>query len=180
MLWYDSSYNHNLLLMRAVPSYFPGPNTRLLHQMIILTAIVAFLFFAGSVTAQIVATDCTLPITYNWVRNHDTCRTVPDESSSRPITRSIKIRVRSPRTCNPHAPGVVSVSLAFISYPASSPAGFTIDPLLPGETYVGPSGPDNGDMCKCNTIVYCLMSACDACQGGDWITYDPPRPFDIL
>ena len=166
--------------MQGVPSYSSGPNTRLLHQMSILTAIMAFLFFAGSVTAQIVATDCTLPNTYNWVRNHDTCRRVPDESSSRHITRSIKIRARSPRTCNPHAAGAVSVPLAFIGFSASPPAAFTIDPLLPGETYIGPGGADNDDMCKCNTIVYCLISACDACQGADWITYDTSRLFYIL
>jgi len=127
-----------VLLMQGVPSYSPGPNTRLLHQMTILTPIVAFLFFAGSVTAQIVATDCTLPNTYNWTYN----------------------------TLNQNPCKVAAYLLS-----TCSGGTFTVDPLLPGQTYIGPGGLDNDDMCKCNTIVYCLISACDACQGADWITW---------
>ncbi|KAI9455006.1 hypothetical protein BJY52DRAFT_692433 [Lactarius psammicola] len=48
---------------------------------------------------------------------------------------------------------------------------FSIPTLLPGRSYTGPSGPDNGDICKCNTVVYNLISACDACQGESWIPY---------
>ena len=48
---------------------------------------------------------------------------------------------------------------------------FTIPPLLPGDSYVGPTGPsDDSDLCKCNTVVYSLMSACDACQDADWFS----------
>ncbi|KAI0295644.1 hypothetical protein B0F90DRAFT_1750047 [Multifurca ochricompacta] len=45
---------------------------------------------------------------------------------------------------------------------------FTVPPLQPGNSYPGPSGIDNGDLCRCNTITYSLLSACDACQGENW------------
>ncbi|KAI0297405.1 hypothetical protein BC826DRAFT_1001659 [Russula brevipes] len=48
---------------------------------------------------------------------------------------------------------------------------FTINSLLPGYSYTGPSGVDNGNLCKCSTVMYSLISACDACQGQDWITW---------
>jgi len=45
---------------------------------------------------------------------------------------------------------------------------FSIPPLEPNHHYIGPDGPDNGDLCKCNTVAYSLISACDACQGNAW------------
>lgn len=49
---------------------------------------------------------------------------------------------------------------------------FTIPALLPGDSYVGPTGAtDASDLCKCNTVVYSLMSACDACQDAFWFSY---------
>ncbi|KAI9452878.1 hypothetical protein BJY52DRAFT_1291508, partial [Lactarius psammicola] len=48
---------------------------------------------------------------------------------------------------------------------------FTIDALQPGFSYTGPGGVDNANLCKCNTVVYNLISACDACQGATWITW---------
>ncbi|KAI0256987.1 hypothetical protein BJV78DRAFT_1150859 [Lactifluus subvellereus] len=48
---------------------------------------------------------------------------------------------------------------------------FAIPALLPQHSYTGPNGPDNGDVCKCNTVLYNLISACDACQGDSWTTY---------
>ncbi|KAI0306316.1 hypothetical protein B0F90DRAFT_732901 [Multifurca ochricompacta] len=48
---------------------------------------------------------------------------------------------------------------------------FAIPALLPQHSYTGPNGPDNSDLCKCNTVVYNLISACDACQGESWIPY---------
>jgi hypothetical protein len=44
--------------------------------------------------------------------------------------------------------------------------------LVQGDySYVGPTGPnDANDLCKCNTVVYSLMSACDACQGANWFS----------
>jgi len=57
------------------------------------------------------------------------------------------------------------------SIAVSSHAAFTINSLLPGYSYTGPSGVDDSNMCKCNTIAYSLISACDACQSETWITY---------
>jgi hypothetical protein len=49
---------------------------------------------------------------------------------------------------------------------------FTIPDLVPGDSYVGPTGSsDASDLCKCNTVVYSLMSACDACQDASWFSY---------
>ncbi|KAF8465585.1 hypothetical protein DFH94DRAFT_782747 [Russula ochroleuca] len=48
---------------------------------------------------------------------------------------------------------------------------FTINSLQPGYSYTGPSGIDDSNLCKCNTVAYSLISACDACQGAQWITW---------
>ncbi|KAH9035488.1 hypothetical protein EDB85DRAFT_1943640 [Lactarius pseudohatsudake] len=48
---------------------------------------------------------------------------------------------------------------------------FAIPALLPQHYYTGPSGADIDDLCKCNTVVYNLISACDVCQGEPWIPY---------
>ena len=49
---------------------------------------------------------------------------------------------------------------------------FDQGPLPLGEQYTGPAGVDDSNLCKCNTITYSLVSACGACQGAQWITYD--------
>ncbi|KAI9436124.1 hypothetical protein F5148DRAFT_25864 [Russula earlei] len=65
---------------------------------------------------------------------------------------------------------------------------FSIPDLVSGDSYTGPTGAgDSSDLCKCNTVVYSLMSACDACQGGLWFSWqawthnctaiDPPTTF---
>ncbi|KAH9005416.1 hypothetical protein EDB86DRAFT_1441566 [Lactarius hatsudake] len=48
---------------------------------------------------------------------------------------------------------------------------FTINALQPGYSYTGPSGIDDANLCKCNTVTYNLISACDACQSATWITW---------
>jgi len=48
---------------------------------------------------------------------------------------------------------------------------FDVPALLPQNSYAGPSGTDNGDICKCNVVFYNLISACGACQGETWIPY---------
>ncbi|KAI0271934.1 hypothetical protein BGY98DRAFT_936902 [Russula aff. rugulosa BPL654] len=52
-----------------------------------------------------------------------------------------------------------------------SGGSFTLNALLPGDQYLGPTGPDDSDLCKCNTVTYSLLSACDACQGADWLSW---------
>ncbi|KAH9014363.1 hypothetical protein EDB83DRAFT_2529347 [Lactarius deliciosus] len=49
---------------------------------------------------------------------------------------------------------------------------FTINALQPGYSYTGPSSDvDDANPCKCNTVTYNLISACDACQGSMWTTW---------
>ncbi|KAI0250842.1 hypothetical protein BJV78DRAFT_1361936 [Lactifluus subvellereus] len=48
---------------------------------------------------------------------------------------------------------------------------YTVPPLEPGESYSGPSGDDDGNLCKCSTVAYSLLSACDACQQETWIDW---------
>ncbi|KAI9508317.1 hypothetical protein F5148DRAFT_930723 [Russula earlei] len=52
-----------------------------------------------------------------------------------------------------------------------SNGAFSVPALLPQHSYTGPSGQDDDDLCKCNTVAYSLISACDACQQESWITY---------
>ncbi len=59
----------------------------------------------------------------------------------------------------------------------SSPAAFTVDPLMTGEEYAGPTLLGGADICKCNTVFYSLMSACGACQNAFWIEYALSRLF---
>jgi hypothetical protein len=44
-------------------------------------------------------------------------------------------------------------------------AAFSFPPLAWGGTYGDAS---KTDLCECNTVVYSLLSACEACQGGKW------------
>jgi hypothetical protein len=48
---------------------------------------------------------------------------------------------------------------------------FTIPQLAQGNHYTGPSGSDAGDICRCNSVYYSLISACIGCQKGIWISY---------
>lgn len=45
---------------------------------------------------------------------------------------------------------------------------FSFPGLSPGGTYGDAS---KIDLCECNTVVYSLLSACEACQGGKWPYY---------
>jgi hypothetical protein len=67
-----------------------------------------------------------------------------------------------------------SESFSFCVYehgPNSSPTAFTVTALGVGQEYTGPSVLGGGDICKCNTVYYSLMSACGACQDALWIEY---------
>ncbi len=57
---------------------------------------------------------------------------------------------------------------------SSSLAAFTVSTLPWGYEYSGPDGSsgDDSDLCKCNTVTYSLLSACDLCQGEWFISYD--------
>ncbi|KAF8477810.1 hypothetical protein DFH94DRAFT_855028 [Russula ochroleuca] len=61
------------------------------------------------------------------------------------------------------------------AYMLSSCSGgsFTVAPLASSsQAYPGPTGgSDDADLCLCNTITYSLLSACDACQGSEWVSW---------
>lgn len=100
-----------------------------------------------------------------------------DELTVENLSRStvlVKMHVRLQRISCQLVPMVVSSSFLFSfvcrpSYSQLFPA-FTINALLPGQSYTGPTALDGTNMCKCNTVAYNLLSACDACQGAIWIT----------
>jgi hypothetical protein len=158
------------------------------HQMSLFTILLTSLFFfPGFAVAGIGAPSC-LP-TWEWVcmlsfplcilSYYLICWHHID--TFRHSTLLAKIRAQSQRTCYPHATGAVS-PITYLYEPCRlvSFAAFTIAPLMPGgnHSYTGPSGPDDSDLCKCNTVAYSLISACDACQGSTWISYDSNRcPF---
>ena len=59
-------------------------------------------------------------------------------------------------------------------------AAFTVDALPAGYHYAGPTTSQATDLCQCNTVAYSLLSACDACQGADFVSYGTPRfPLQI-
>ncbi|KAI0246495.1 hypothetical protein BJV78DRAFT_1254372 [Lactifluus subvellereus] len=55
-----------------------------------------------------------------------------------------------------------------------SGGSFSMPPLQQNNSYYGPARDDDSDakdLCKCNTVVYSLLSACDACQQQEWIAW---------
>ena len=54
--------------------------------------------------------------------------------------------------------------------PSSPRTVYNLQALPQGASYGGPIAGD-GNNCKCSTVVYSLLSACDSCQGDSWITY---------
>ena len=164
----------------SIDSFVPfSPTTRKAagHKMTLLATPLAFLvFFSGFAVAQISnisSPNCAS--TWSWV----CILSFPSSdlmifSSSHSIP-STKIRVGSQRPCWGHAMGAVSRLLVCFALPwraLSSFAAFTILPLQQGQSYVGPGGADDSDLCKCSTVGYSLLSACGGCQGGTWFTYD--------
>lgn len=51
------------------------------------------------------------------------------------------------------------------------PGGFNVSALPPGTHYIGPNA-TQANPCECNTVVYSLISACGACQGEIFITWN--------
>ncbi|KAI0046137.1 hypothetical protein FA95DRAFT_1414967 [Auriscalpium vulgare] len=48
---------------------------------------------------------------------------------------------------------------------------FVIPPILATQHYTGPDPSDSQNICECNTVVYCLISACTGCQGAQWTSW---------
>src|SRR6266702_215672 len=144
----------------------------------LLAAFASYLLLIGPARSQVSAPSFS-DSSFNWVGWPSPRRSFPINNNqffasswrfySR-LIRSNKIPAWSWRTWRPCATMAVSTCTFGASCAIlSACAVFAIPALLPQHSYTGPSGVDNGDICKCNTVVYNLISACDACQGESWI-----------
>ena len=156
--------------------------------------LVVVLLFSGFALAQISAPDC-LVVPWGWVRPLSSQRlltvgVLKTEISffffffclfSCPQTfnsinqNACTVAAYLMSTCNQGSEWrrFLSTGLCGASSSQMFPlflAAFTISPLSQGYSYTGPSGVDDSNLCKCNTVAYSLISACDACQSSDWIT----------
>jgi hypothetical protein len=134
---------------------------------------------------SLVYPDC--PSSWSWVRRPPPFKKMPvidpEECCPRRPTHSARAPVLSLRTCR------VLVMVEVRQHDRRpldrqidcSSVEFTIPMLGSGNSYTGPTGSgDDDDLCKCNTVVYSLMSACDACQGAKWFTCVHYHPTGFL
>ena len=163
-----------------------SPSTRKAarHKMTLIATLLAFLvFFSGLAVAQISAPNCNSTWAWVCILSFPQCVFWPSPdlmvfSSSRSIL-SAKMRVMSQRSCWGHA--IMAVSYLLVCLPCIGEscrlvffAVFTIGPLQgSGYAYRGPQDAEqDANLCRCNTVVYSLISACGACQEGRYVTYD--------
>ena len=147
-----------------------------------LLAFSFYLRFIGPAGAQVSAPNCTYS-ELAWVCSFFVdarivlitarlSRLAGNYFYSRSI-RSNKAPVWSQRTWRQYATMAVSTCTFQLAHRVRSyghVAASSIPALQPGNSYTGPSGLDDDDQCKCNTVLYNLISACDACQGESWIS----------
>jgi hypothetical protein len=144
--------------------------------------LTALSLFSGRAFAQIYAPNCQL--SWQWVRLFYFV------SSSYPFLIGFQtfnslgqdpclVSAYLESTCNGGSPS----SFFLYHLPIlTSRTAFSVPALQPGYEYTGPSI-DDYNLCKCNTVVYSLLSACDACQGAEWISYvlhPPPSPTWLI
>ena len=151
----------------------PLPTTFFLPQMSILAALTIIPLFFGFSFSQLSYPSCT-SAEFTWVWNYNVLFPphFPQLTGlSRHITPSIKIHVRWPHIWKLPAIRAVSIWLPCMGIALSSTAVWTFEPLPTGYHYGGPNDYWRTDLCMCNSILYSLVSACDACQGDPWSTY---------
>ena len=151
----------------------PLPTTFFLPQMSILAALTTIPLFFGFSFSQLSYPSCT-SAEFTWVWNYNVLFPphFPQLTGlSRHITPSIKIHVRWPHIWKLPAIRAVSIWLLCMGIALSSTAVWTFEPLPTGYHYGGPNDYWRTDLCMCNSILYSLVSACDACQGDPWSTY---------
>ncbi|KAN0140940.1 hypothetical protein V8E53_001384 [Lactarius tabidus] len=66
-------------------------------------------------------------------------------------------------------PCLVGAYLEAVCYDTTD---FHFIPLRPDQGYLGPQSDQAGDLCLCNSVIYSLVSACAACQGAQWFSYN--------
>src|SRR6266702_3490132 len=142
-----------------------------------IPAFLSYLLLIGPARAQVSAPNCTNS-TFAWVGSLRS-----DASFVSMTTRflhcagvfivvsihSNKIPAGSPRTWRRRV--TTAVSRCTFGTPhtiLSACAVFSVPTLPQGRSYAGPTDTEKGDICQCNTVVYNLLSACDACQGESW------------
>ena len=155
----------------------PLPAHQPCAMSISIPAFLSYLLLLGSAHAQVSAPNCT-DNNFAWVGSsfRRPFRIDIDTSFAsfwclyRHSTLSNKILAGSWRTWGRHVTTAVSRCTFGASQTIlSACVAFSVPILPPEESYSGPSGTETGDTaCKCNTVVYNLISACDACQGETW------------
>jgi hypothetical protein len=148
----------------------------------ILPALLSYLLFIGPASAQVSAPNCTDPL-LAWVGSLCTDTRFVSITArlshrarvfmhSRSI-RSNKVPAWSQRTWKQYATIAVSTCTFQLVHRVQyywRVAAFAILALPPGNVYSGPTVGWPGAPCECNTVMYNLYSACDACQGtGGWL-----------
>ncbi|KAH9955188.1 hypothetical protein BGW80DRAFT_375961 [Lactifluus volemus] len=118
----------------------------------VLTILSLFTAYA-LVQAQVTAPNCTVS-SLGWVR--------PNQFVSLSFTDRWSWSFNSIG----QNPCTVAAFLQSTCYQGS----FAIGPLPQGYEYAGPDAHEN-TTCKCSTVVYSLLSACDACQGSGWFRW---------
>ncbi|KAI0250875.1 hypothetical protein BJV78DRAFT_526497 [Lactifluus subvellereus] len=102
------------------------------------TVLTSFLFLSGFAVAQVIVPNCSWSTLSQWNWTFNSL----DQNAC-----TVAGYLES--TCNFGSWNITAIS-------------------APGNVYLGPSGTDDGNLCKCNTVSYSLLSACSSCQGGSW------------
>ena len=168
------------------------PREAVEHQMSLLAILLTSLFFfSGFAVAGISAPGCLASLEWVCILSHPLCILVPLSDDSDLLAPRSDIQQFWPRSVRGRSVPAVDMrrglSVLLLTLPVLRTlsvheicrlipfSAATLLPLPAGYSYGGPSGPDDADLCECNTVVYSLISACDACQGEKWFTYDCHR-----
>src|SRR5258708_822852 len=166
----------DFLSASSVP-FCPTTHTAARHQMPLLAVapLVSLFFFSGFAIAAVQFPACS-STTWEWVCSYHFYITflgpyliqwhfVFVQTYNSLGQNACAVRAFMMATCNGGCEPFFLRwrALMFDIFPA-----YTIDPLSPGDHYLGPSAEAAYNLCKCSTIGYSLISACGACQGADW------------
>ena len=125
------------------------------------------------VVAQGSVANCTDIVNFRWVGASVVFVVSILSITCRYSTRGVRVLVKSFRIyqlrANPTVRHLPNSCIDWWYELTAIGSGFTLQPLTSG-SYPGPSvGQTNN--CHCSSIFYSLISACGACQDGNWITY---------
>jgi hypothetical protein len=142
-----------------------------------IPAFLSYLLLIGSAHAQVSAPNCT-DNTFTWVGSVLSGAHFVSITIRYSLRAGVSIDVQLSPTKSLLGHGVsggdvqqwqsVDSPLGASQTISSACTAFSVPPLPPQQSYIGPNDADKGDVCKCNTVVYNLISACDACQAEAW------------